>query len=794
MRGQIRMQQALQFLFSPLFSIWRKSLSIISLNQAAITVVLGMLPLLLLPELPQPREIFFLSVAAIVLWLISYKLGRLISLILWGLLWGCWNGHQILDQITYFSDVTRSATIMVDSVSLNETDRDEKPRYRVRLIESEGKYIFPALYASVLWDPSIPQNFSTPLCAGQKWLVTMKLRAVHAQLNQGSYDSQRYALSIRQPLNGKITKANLLDDTCSVRQRLIYKLIPEIHSLKHSGIALALTFGERAWLEKQTRLLLQQTGIAHLMAISGLHVAIASLFGWAFARGIQFLLPASWVGFRFPLLVGWLTAMLYGWFSGWGLPAIRAMLGLTVWIYLRCRNHFCFSWQWVLWSAALILLFDPLAILSDSFWLSFFAVVALLFWFHWMPLPERIRYGWRCVWLRGLHMQLGMMLMLMPLQLLLFQGINIASLIANLWAVPIISFLTVPLIMLILLSVLLPFSQFIQPFFWQLVDYTISFALMPLPAFVHSWTETGHIPFFITFAGWMSVVVWRFGWWKSYIGLLCAFAGMTLFYFKRDDEYQWRFSMLDVGHGLAIVIDKGGKAILFDTGNRWETGSMAEKVIQPYLRWHQLTPEQIILSHDHLDHTGGVEYLHKKNPDIHIRSPSSKSENLPCVRGEQWVWQGLTFRVIWPPEKAENVGNNQSCVIRIDDGKYSLLLTGDLEKQGEYQLIGLEKENLNSTVLQVPHHGSNTSSTAAFIRRVRPEYALTSVARYSPWKLPSIKVKDRYKNSGIQWNSTAVSGQITGYVYHDHIKLEGYRQQLMSRWYHQWFGIRGDHE
>lgn len=771
----------------------RKSLPVISLNQAAMAIVIGVIPLLLFPELPQWSAIFILAGIATFLWFAPYKSTRFISLLLWGLVWGCWHSHQILEQITYFSETPRTATIVIDSVTLNKIDknkmdREEKPRYRIKLIESDGKYLFPALYASVSWDSPIP------LCAGQKWQVTMKLRPVHAQLNQGSYDNQRYALSIRQPLNGKIIKANVLNGDCNLRQKLINKLAPEIQSLKHAGVALALSFGERSWLDKQTRLLLQQTGIAHLMAISGLHIAIASLFGWFFARGIQRIFPARWVGFRFPLIVGWLFAMLYGWLSGWGIPAVRAMLSLTLWLYLRCKNHFCFSWQWALWSAALILLFDPLAILSDSFWLSFFAVMALLFWFHWIPLPEKIRYGWRWSGLRGLHMQLGMLLMLLPLQLLLFQGMNIASLIANLWAVPIISFLTVPLIMLVLLTFLLPWSELVQSLLWQCADYTISLALLPLPAFNQSWFEVGHIPFFVTFAGWLIVIIWRLGWWKSYIGLLFISVGGTFCYFKRDDGFQWRFSMLDVGHGLAVVIDKGGKAILFDTGNRWDTGSMAEKVIAPYLRWHRLTPEQIILSHDHLDHTGGVEYLREKHPDIPIRSSSINHTQLTCVRGEKWVWQGLTFQVLWPPEKTEHVGNNQSCVIRIDDGKYSLLLTGDLEKQGEYHLLDLEKENINATILQVPHHGSNTSSTAALIRKVQPEYALVSVARYSPWRLPSMKVRQRYKTAGIQWSSTAVSGQITGYIYHDHIELNGYRQQLMPRWYHDWFGIRADHE
>ncbi|MDE1493274.1 DUF4131 domain-containing protein [Xenorhabdus bovienii] len=193
-------------IFFPLtyiLSIWRKPLFIISLNQAAIAIILGMIPLLLLAELPQQREIYFLIGLAFCLWFVPCKSTRITSLVLWTFIFGCWHGHLILNQITYFSETSRSATVMIESVSLGaeKNNAEEKERYRIRFIESDGKYIFPALFASVLW------NSSESLCAGQIWQVTMKLRPVHAQLNHGSYDSQRYALSIRQPLNGKITKS-----------------------------------------------------------------------------------------------------------------------------------------------------------------------------------------------------------------------------------------------------------------------------------------------------------------------------------------------------------------------------------------------------------------------------------------------------------------------------------------------------------------------------------------------------------------------------------------------------------
>jgi competence protein ComEC len=224
---------------------------------------------------------------------------------------------------------------------------------------------------------------------------------------------------------------------------------------------------------------------------------------------------------------------------------------------------------------------------------------------------------------------------------------------------------------------------------------------------------------------------------------------------------------------------------------------MASRAILPHLHWRGISVEQIILSHDHLDHTGGLAELQAQFPLATVRAPfalKNPINTLPCRQGEQWQWQGLDFEVLWPKYQVDNAQNDDSCVIRITDGKYSLLLTGDLEAHGERQLVKNYRVKLASTVLQVPHHGSNTSSTALFLRTVKPELALSSAARYNQWRLPAKKVIKRYQKNSIIWRDTSVSGQLTVYFYSDSWQINGYREQLMPRWYHQRFGVGGHNE
>nr|MCA6986112.1 ComEC family protein [Dickeya zeae] len=748
------------------------------MNQLAAALSVGPLLLLTMPEMPDTRVLLWGLPA---LWLLRSRF-CLLGLVVIGVLWSVYSGRLVLDQVERYTRQPLTAKVSVSSVRFAQADADQVV---VRLLQINGRWVFPPLYARLDAQPQM-SNW----CGGQQWNLRLRLRPVHSRLNEGGFDRQRWALAKAQPFTGRIMVAEVETSSCGLRQRLVDVLEQQTLSLPWRSIILALAVGEMATVDDAVLDVLRQTGIMHLMAISGLHIALAALLGWSLVRAVQYLLPAHRVGHRIPLWCGLCFAWVYVWLAGGNPPAVRAALALSCWTLIRLRGLSVSSWQVWLWCVAVILVSDPLSVLSDSFWLSALAVAALIFWYQWAPLPPHIQHAWRWVWLRGLHMQAGVTLLLMPLQVLIFHGVSLSSLPANLWAVPLVSFVTTPLILLALPLMGIPVMA---QGLWWLADRSLALVFLPLQAMPPGWLPLGEhlVPYSI--AGWLAVIVWRFGWWRTYPFSLLA---LVLFMVLRPKPPAplWRIDMLDVGHGLAVVIEQQGKAWLYDTGPGWEGGNSAEREILPYLKWRGLQLEGIILSHSHLDHRGGLKTLQSAFPSVPIYSSLLEPSHHPCVQGERWRWQGLTFSVIWPPLRVREAGNHDSCVVRVDDGHYRVLLTGDVEREDEAVLLRTQPGELAADILQVPHHGSTTSSSPPFLRAVGAKAVLSSNSRYNPWRLPAVSVVRRYLQMGYRWRDTASSGQLSVHFFDENIEMLRYRGEISPRWYHQWFGAGRDNE
>ncbi len=631
--------------------------------------IIAMLPLLWLPVLPGPCSLAGASALALALIRLHGRAVAGVAMTLLLVVWGVLSAHQALWPTRHLTGAIRQAEVI-----LSETDG--QTLHRGQMVRLRGRYLFPPVGVT-LYGELAP----APACAGQHWLMTLRLRPVHGQLNDGGFDSQRYALAQHRPLSGGIVAASALDARCSLRARYLASLTRRLQTCPWRAVMLGLGMGERLSLPTEIKVLMQNTGTSHLMAISGLHIALAASLIMLLLRGVQYILPGRWIGWRLPLLAGLAGAVGYAWLTGMQPPALRTCLGLAVCCALRLSGQRWTAWQVWLCCLGAILVADPLAVLSQSLWLSAFAVAGLIFWFQWLPLPAgRWRWPWKTI-IALVHLQAGVTLLLLPLQLLLFHGVSLTSMAANLLAVPLVTLLAVPLILTAML-VHLSGPEIVESLLWLAADRVLA------------------------------VLFW----------------------------------------GLRRLPDG------------WLT----------------------------LDHRGGLDSVLQAWPQAWVRSPLGWAHHLPCHRGERWQWQGLNFQALWPLPGSTAKGNNHSCVVRIDDGRSSILLTGDIERQAEQAMISRYWRHLTSTLIQVPHHGSNTSSSALLIRRVDGAAALASASRYNAWRMPSYKVVQRYRQRGYRWFATPQQGQITVVFSAEGWQIHSLRDQVLPRWYHQWFGAPAD--
>jgi len=750
------------------------------LPQLCICIITGILPLFWLPTLPALSTITLVLGAGFIIGMMPFPVLRYAGLTIIFFGWGVLAAHEVVLPAEQLAGRDRQTEVVITTTNHIGAHEGVITRY-------SGRRLFPAPGVK-LYSDTLPE----PVCGGQRWAMTLRLRPAHSQLNEGGFDGQRYGLSQNKPVTGRILKARLLDGSCSLRARYLDSLSATLEDYPWKSMILALGMGERVALSAEIKWLMRQTGIAHLMAISGLHIGLAGSLGWLIARGIQFFLPVRWIRWYIPALSGLACAILYAVLSGLQPPALRTIVGMSIWILLRLSGIQWTSWQVWLCCIAGILFADPLAVLSDSLWLSALAVAALIFWFQWLPF-YRVRTGWGVNVLTGLvHIQLGMTLLLLPMQVALFHGISMTSMLANLLAVPLVTFVVVPLI---LAGMVLHLSGpgGLEQLAWYLADRLLALLFYLLGLLPDGWLALDGRWQWAMLLPWLSAIAWRLRLWQVFPAVcLTLVVVLTFPLWRKNRDDSWSVHMLDVGHGLALAIVRHGRAILYDTGPAWPGGDAGQQTIEPWLRWHNIRLDGIILSHIHLDHRGGLRSLHAAWSSAWVRSPLGWEGHQPCERGERWQWQGLTFSVHWPLPGNTDAGNNGSCVVKVDDGRYSMLLTGDLEAPAEAKMLSRYWMHLAATLIQVPHHGSRTSSTVALLQRVKGRAALASTSRYNAWRLPSKTVVERYQQQGYQWLNTAYEGQVSVIFSAKGWQIRTLRRDILPRWYHQRFGARGD--
>ena len=660
---------------------------------------------------------------------------------------------------------------------------------------------------------------------GEVWRADVKLRPISARLNHGGFDRQQWYFSKRIIAVGNVKSAVKIVEDFSYRTDFLQNSLKQTEGLSLQGLLIALAFGERAWLDNKTWLIYQQTNTAHLIAISGLHIGLAMGIGFFFARLLQLSLPTRFISPWFPLCFGVLIALGYAYLAGFSLPTFRAMMALLFIAILQFSRRYYTPLQMLCLVVAFLLFCDPLMPLSVSFWLSVGAVACLIVWYRYVPLSiiewRHQKLSRKVRWILGLfHLQLGLLILFTPIQLFFFNGLALNGFLANLIAVPLYSFLLVPLILFAVLThgafsswhfsnaIAQGITQCLRVFqgSYMPISINLSLILIALLSLVFggmlgglyfaSQGKTKNIPlkssqfFTLNHTKILSLEEYK----QALLGVILVF-GVCIgsFGYRYLTKPKWQLDTLDVGQGLATLIVKEGKGVLYDTGPAWQSGiggsSMAELEILPYLQREGIELETLILSHDDNDHSGGAKAILAASPDIELITPSRKNYGETprtfCLQGKQWRWRELDFKILSPAQITDRAENPQSCVILFTDGQYQILLTGDADVATERSFA--EKAG-KINVLQVGHHGSKTSTGEFLLGQIKPDIALISSGRWNAWNFPHPTVIERLNRYQSAVENTAISGHIRLNFTEKGIEIEKARGDF-SPWFARVIGL-----
>jgi competence protein ComEC len=604
----------------------------------------------------------------------------------------------------------------------------------------------------------------------ERWRLTVRLRRPRGSVNPGGGDAERTALQrgiiatgyVRAaPDNGRIGPGRCVD---AWRDGIARALDTHLGT-EDSRILKALAVGDTRGLEAADWDIARATGVSHLIAISGFHVGVAAGGGVLAVR----LFFAWWpvLGLWLPrqiaqAVLGMFVAGGYGLLAGLGLPTVRTLLMIGVVVLAGMARRRAGGMSLLALAMLAVLVFDPLAVLSAGFWLSFAGVGFLV-----CCVAPRSRglAGWLGELLRA---QAAMSIALLPLSLCLFGSTSLMGFVANLVAAPLVSFVVVPLTLLGCL--LLPLPSIAVPLLagsaWLLGHlWHVLAAMATVPGAQLSVAESGILPVVLATIGALWLFMPSGVPLRGYGALL--FLPLLLPVRDMPKAGACRVWILDVGQGLAVVVRTRHHTLIYDTGPAFGGGRDAGTgIVLPSITALGLGPvDTLVVSHGDIDHAGGASAIVARYPKA--RRLSGEPGRLAfraeqCNPDDDWSWDGVSFHFIEVPRAAQGktASNDRSCVLAVEGFEGRFLLTGDISDKAERRM---DHEALRSglpTVTTVAHHGSNHSSNVLWLRAVQPELAIVSAGWRNRFGHPHASVLARHEDAGANVLNTARSGAI----------------------------------
>ncbi len=640
------------------------------------------------------------------------------------------------------------------------------------------------------------QRAPPDLRAGQRWQMTVRLKAPHGGRNPRGFDYELWLWEQGVQATGYVRAGpkdpapKWLGDTWqhpvegarqAVRDAIYQRMAPPglqgvdavdaREQQRRAGIVAALVTGDQNAIDRADWDVFRATGVAHLMSISGLHITMfawlaSALVGWLWRRSdvLGWRAGLLWPAPRVALVGGMALATAYAVFSGWGVPSQRTVLMLIVVGALRWSGR-RWPWPWVwLLACAVVLAADPWALWQAGFWLSFVAV-GVLFASD-QGVQREAGRG-----MAGLRQRAGAMLReqsivtlaLTPLSLLLFQQVSVVGLLANLVAIPWVTLVVTPLALL---------GWLIAPL-WGVAGNAIAWLawfLQTLAGLPLATVSVAAATVMASAAGVLGglLLVMRLPWGVRVLGLPLLLP-VLLWQAPRPAVGQFELLAADIGQGNAVLVRTAKHSLVFDTGPRFGPDSDAgHLVLVPLLRSLGERIDTVVVSHRDSDHSGGAQAVLEMQPQARLLSSIEAMHPLgqvrpiePCVAGQRWRWDGVDFETLHPlpADYGANLKPNAvSCVLRIGNGVHAALLAGDVEKAQETRLVADVPALLRADVLLVPHHGSKTSSSPAFLDAVQPRFALVQAGYRNRFGHPARPVLARYDERSITVADSAHCG------------------------------------
>ncbi len=719
---------------------------------------------------PEPVFVFFSMVAGVSLLLSGQRFKRYFLVITAFCLGFSWTGLQIihLSQWTlphewegrplYVNGVITSLPVVdkfgthfiFETDSINTLDMNNSAHAKIKLS----------------WANTVPVR------VGDRYHFLVRLKRIHGLRNPGGFDYEAFAMENGLRATGAVIAKSevkfigheiLASPVNQIRQSLQNRINASLPLSPTAPWLLALMIGERSSAPPEHWQVLRATGTNHLMAIAGLHIGlIAGLvhqilqFFWRRSAYLSSIYPTQLASAVAALLAAW----VYSGLSGFSIPTQRACIMLTFFIGAGLLRRKLPAWH--AWSISLlvVLLINPLSVLSESFWLSFGTLGLIIFGMSGRVSPE----GW---WWKWVRVQWVIGLGLLPLSLFFFQQTSLVSVLVNSIAIPWLGILILPFCLLsdFFLLIWPPLGSL---FLW-IADKNLAGLWMVLEWFARIsfsvWTKAmpSYPLMLITMAACLTLLM-PVGVPGRIIGIIWLLPIILINPpVPRNGEF-W-LGVLDVGQGLSVVVQTKNHVLLFDAGPRMGGYDSGESVVLPYLHAIGVRGiDKMIISHGDNDHIGGADVVLHTLPvsEILTSAVTKFPKNLAnlCLSGKNWNWDGVNFSILYPYPESLALGNDSSCVLKIENGLHSVLLTGDIEKFGENQLLDVQNPNLHAELLIVPHHGSKTSSQPRFIAAVAPSYAVFATGYRNRYRFPHASVVRNYREAGVMMLNTVETGAL----------------------------------